>query len=306
MADPREQEGLTPEELEAETAEALPERAAMSTLSPAGVDPAAGTAEAVGDTVGETTGTVGGAAGEVSGAIPETVEPVGEALPGTVGEVGDTVDGVGDTAGGVVGGVGSTLPGTVDGVGDTLDGLTDQSLLDLDVNVDGDLDAAAPINAGVAANANAALPVDAAVSANTLSPGAESLAVADQASGISQNIEADAIANATQDSTVEQGEQVPDPVPPAEEPTPGAGSLLDLDANVDLGLDLAAPIDAAVAANANIAAPIDAAVSANTLSPDATSVASASQESVIVQNIEGTAQADADQDSSIEQGEESP
>ena len=212
------------------------------------------------------------------------------------------VGGVGDTAGGVVGGVGSTLPD----VGDTLDGLTNQSLLDLDVNVDGDLDAAAPINAGVAANANAALPVDAAVSANTLSPGAQSLASADQASGISQNIEADAIANATQDSSIEQGEAVPDPVPPADTPTAGNGSLLDLDANIDLGLDLAAPIDAAVAANANIAAPIDAAVSANTLSPDATSIASASQESVIVQNIEGSAEANADQDSSIEQGEETP
>ena len=280
MADPREPEGLSPEELEAETAEALPERAAMSTLSPAGVDPAAGTAEAVGDTVGETAGTVGE----------------------TTGTVGDTVGGVGDTAGGVVGGVGSTLPD----VGDTVGDLTNQSLLDLDVNVDGDLDAAAPINAGVAANANAALPVDAAVSANTLSPGAQSLASADQASGISQNIEADAIANATQDSSIEQGEAVPDPVPPADAPAAGNGSLLDLDANIDLGLDLAAPIDAAVAANANIAAPIDAAVSANTLSPDATSIASASQESVIVQNIEGSAEANADQDSSIEQGEETP
>jgi hypothetical protein len=237
MADPREPQGLTPEELEAETAEALPERAAMSTL---GVDPTAGAV------------------------------------------------------------------GAVDGVGETVDSLTDQSLLDLDVNVDGDLDAAAPINAGVAANANAALPIDAAVSANTLSPGAQSLASAEQASGISQNIEADAIANATQDSSLDQGEVAEPPVPPDDGAAAGSGSLLDLDANVDLGLDVAAPIDAAVAANANIAAPIDAAVSANTLSPDATSIASASQESVIVQNIEGTAEANADQTSSIEQGEETP
>ena len=48
------------------------------------------------------------------------------------------------------------------------------SLLDLDVNVDAALDLAAPVNAGIAANANAALPIDAAVSANILSPGAES------------------------------------------------------------------------------------------------------------------------------------
>ena len=302
MADPREPEGLSPEELEAETAEALPERAAMSTLSPAGVDPAAGTAEAVGDTVGETAGAVG----DTAGTVGETAGGVGETAGGVVGGVGGTAGGVvggaGETAGGVVGGVGSTLPD----VGDTLDGLTGQSLLDLDVNVDGDLDAAAPINAGVAANANAALPIDAAVSANTLSPDGQSLASATQASGISQNIEADAIANATQDSSIEQGEQVEEPPTPGPTVPTGPASLLDLDANIDLGLDLAAPIDAAVAANANIAAPIDAAVSANTLSPGATSIASASQESVIVQNIEGSAEANADQNSSIEQGEETP
>ena len=253
MADQHRPDGLSPEELEAETAEALPERAAMSTLSPAGLDPAAGAADAV-DAVGGVGGTVGGAGESIS----------------------DLVDGLGDT-----------------------------SLLDLDVNLDGDLDAAAPINAAVAANANVALPIDAAVSANTLSPGAESLASADQDSLLSQNIDADAVANSNQDSSIEQGEAVEDP-PPAADPTPAAGgsSLLDLDANVDLGLDLAAPIDAAVAANANIAAPIDAAVSANTLSPDSTSIASADQDSVIVQNIEGSAQADADQTSSIEQGEE--
>ena len=45
---------LTPEELAAETAEALPERAAMSTLTVSGLDAAAGTVEAVGDGVSET------------------------------------------------------------------------------------------------------------------------------------------------------------------------------------------------------------------------------------------------------------
>jgi hypothetical protein len=82
----------------------------------------------------------------------------------------------------------------------------------------------------------------------------------------------------------------------------GAG-LLDLDVNVDLDADAAAPISAAVAANANVAAPIDAAVSANIASPDATSVASAPQDSVIVQNLDGVATADVDQTSSIAQGE---
>ena len=37
-------------------------------------------------------------------------------------------------------------------------------------------------------------------------------------------------------------------------------SILDLNADLDLAIDAAAPIDLAVAANANVAAPIDAAV----------------------------------------------
>lgn len=82
----------------------------------------------------------------------------------------------------------------------------------------------------------------------------------------------------------------------------GAG-LLDLDVNVDLNADAAAPVNAGVAANANIAAPIDAAVSANILSPDADSVAVASQTSVINQQLDGVAIADVDQTSDIGQGE---
>ena len=82
-------------------------------------------------------------------------------------------------------------------------------------------------------------------------------------------------------------------------------SLLDVDVNLDLALDLAAPINAALAANANIAAPIDAAVSANILSPDSTSLASADQNSVIVQTLQGVANATTDQASTIDQGETS-
>jgi hypothetical protein len=83
-------------------------------------------------------------------------------------------------------------------------------------------------------------------------------------------------------------------------------SLLDLDVNVNAALDIAAPVDAAVAANANAALPIDASVSANVLSPDATSVASASQDSGILQNLDGTAIATGDQSSVIDQGETVP
>lgn len=78
-------------------------------------------------------------------------------------------------------------------------------------------------------------------------------------------------------------------------------SLLDLNADLNLGLDVAAPIDLAVAANANVAAPIDAAVSANVLSLGSTSGALAGQHVAVDQGITGDAVAHAPQDSSIDQ-----
>ena len=71
-------------------------------------------------------------------------------------------------------------------------------------------------------------------------------------------------------------------------------SLLDLNVDLDLALDLAAPIDLAVAANANVAAPIDAAVSANLASVRSTSAANAPQTSVISQTLNGVAQPSTD------------
>src|SRR5215207_4633090 len=78
-------------------------------------------------------------------------------------------------------------------------------------------------------------------------------------------------------------------------------SLLNVYANVDLGLDLAAPVDLAVAANLNVAAPIEAAASANLLSADAEAVAIAQQHGVIDQGISGSAEATAPQDATIDQ-----
>ena len=89
----------------------------------------------------------------------------------------------------------------------------------------------------------------------------------------------------------------------AELPDKEAMSLLDLNAELDLALDLAAPVDAAVAANANVAAPIDAAVGANVLSFDSTAMATADQDSIIMQDLDGQATATATQDATIEQGE---
>ncbi len=79
------------------------------------------------------------------------------------------------------------------------------SILDLNADLDLAIDAAAPIDLGVAANANVAAPIDAAVGANVLSTGSTAQAVADQGAIINQDVNADAIANANQDSTLEQG-----------------------------------------------------------------------------------------------------
>lgn len=78
-------------------------------------------------------------------------------------------------------------------------------------------------------------------------------------------------------------------------------SLLDLNVDLDLALDLAAPIDLAIAANANVAAPIDAAVAANVLSFGSDATALADQGVLIDQHIEGDAIAYAPQDASLDQ-----
>ena len=81
----------------------------------------------------------------------------------------------------------------------------------------------------------------------------------------------------------------------------GQTSLLNVDVDLALDADVAAPVDAAVAANANVAAPIDAAVAANVASFDSTAVASADQDSIIIQELDGVATATAEQDAEINQ-----
>jgi len=78
-------------------------------------------------------------------------------------------------------------------------------------------------------------------------------------------------------------------------------ALLNLDVDLAIDADVAAPIDAAVAANANVAAPIDAAVAANVLSVDSSAQALADQDSVIVQDLDGVAETSAIQDATVDQ-----
>src|SRR3954463_14115594 len=84
-------------------------------------------------------------------------------------------------------------------------------------------------------------------------------------------------------------------------PNKEAMSLPDANANVDLGLDLAAPVDLAAAANLNVAAPIEAAASANLLSDNAQAVGIASQHGSIDQTVSGSAEATAPQHADIAQ-----
>jgi hypothetical protein len=77
--------------------------------------------------------------------------------------------------------------------------------------------------------------------------------------------------------------------------------LLDLNADIDLALALAAPIDLAVAANANVVLPIDAAVSANVLSATSEAGAMAKQGVLLDQFISGEAVAESNQTAVIQQ-----
>jgi hypothetical protein len=180
------------------------------------------------------------------------------------------------------------------------------TLLDLNVDVDLALAIAAPIDLAVAANANAAIPINAAVSANVLSALSASGAQATQDMPITQFISGSAIAHGTQDSVITQTAGDPGTTPePTEPPATGdalEGPLLDIDAQVSLDADLAAPIAGAVAANANVAAPINAAVSANVGTIGSESIAVAQQTGGITQTLQDvTAEATVEQTSEIDQ-----
>jgi hypothetical protein len=157
-----------------------------------------------------------------------------------------------------------------------------------------------------------AAPIDAAVGANVLSVDSNAQALADQGVLINQGITGEAIANAPQDSTIDQSDDTVGTTEPA--PVTGStdgatetvgdplsGDLLDVDVDLAADLDLAAPIAGAVAANANVAAPIDAAVAANVGSIGSEATAVAQQDAIITQNIDANAEATADQQSDIAQ-----
>jgi hypothetical protein len=200
------------------------------------------------------------------------------------------------------------------------------SVLDLNADLDLGLNAAAPIDLAVAANANVAAPIDAAASANILSFGSDAQALSSQDAAIDQGITADANADSTQDSVIGQADGTADGGTTDTGTTDGTtdgtsgsvtvpsgtggltdaagalnGNLLNVDVNLDADAAIAAPINGAVAANANVAAPIDAAVAANIGSIDSQAYAISDQSATISQHIDGEANATADQQSDLQQ-----
>lgn len=200
------------------------------------------------------------------------------------------------------------------------------SVLDLNADLDLGINAAAPIDLAVAANANVAAPIDAAASANILSFGSDAQALSSQDAAIDQGITADANADSTQDSVIGQADGTADGGTTGTGTTDGTtdgtsgtvtaptgtggltdaagalnGNLLNVDVNLDADAAIAAPINGAVAANANVAAPIDAAVAANIGSIDSQAYAISDQSATISQHIDGEANATADQQSNLQQ-----
>ena len=178
------------------------------------------------------------------------------------------------------------------------------SVLDLNADLDLGINAAAPIDLAVAANANVAAPIDAAASANILSYGSDAQALSSQDAAIDQGITADANADSTQDSVIGQADGT-DTGSTTGGLTDAAGALngnlLNVDVDLDADAAIAAPINGAVAANANVAAPIDAAVAANIGSIDSQAYAISDQSATISQHIDGEANATAGQQSDLQQ-----
>jgi hypothetical protein len=172
------------------------------------------------------------------------------------------------------------------------------------------------------------VPIDGGVTANILSPTSAAYANAPQHAALSQQLAGNAFAQGNQQAAISQGggpsgqggavtstggatpsTDASGAITTPADPTatggsgllPNLSSLLNINVKLDLGLDLAAPIDGAIAANANVAAPVDAAVGANVLSPNSTAVALAPQNDIIIQTLQGVANATVNQTSSINQ-----
>lgn len=208
-------QGLTPEELQAETATVLPDKEVVSILDlnvdvDVFIDAASPIDLAAAAQLNVAAPIDASAAANVlsqnSGAQAENFQTasIGQTLVADAYAVSDQTSDI--VQADEVEADPTTPPaddgGTVE-MGDlsTLEG----PLLNVDVNVDLDADLAAPIAGAVAANANVAAPISASVAANVGSIDSDAIAFSQQDAVITQHLEGVASANATQDSTIGQG-----------------------------------------------------------------------------------------------------
>ncbi len=200
------------EELAAEGGTALPDKEVMSLLDlNANLDLALSAAAPIDLAVGANANI----AAPINASVGANVLSVGstagaEALQGGEIHQGVTGDATATAAqhSGIAQGGATTQPATT-GVATpapttTTSGALDGNLLNVNVNLNGDLHLAAPIDGAVAANANAAAPIDASVSANVGSVDSSATAIAHQSALIDQNINGNATATGDQTSTINQ------------------------------------------------------------------------------------------------------
>ncbi|BBY16066.1 peptidoglycan-binding protein [Mycolicibacterium litorale] len=221
-------EGLTPEELLAESAIALPDKEVVSILDlNADVDVAIDAASpidlaaAANLNVAAPIDAAAGANVLSYGSGAQAAVDQGTMLTqnldadahATSNQVSGIDQGGMDTDGDEVptdGTTDGTTDGGTDGTGTTVDtspaALLDGNLLNVNVNVDLDADLAAPISGAVAANANVAAPINAGVAANIGSVDSDAISIATQDAIIEQNLTGEAVAESNQDSTISQGD----------------------------------------------------------------------------------------------------
>ena len=206
MAEPLDR--VTPEELAAEGATALPDKEVLSLLDlNANLDLALDAAAPIDLAIGANANI----AAPIGAAVDANVLSPGAAslADATQGaQIHQGIVGNADALAHQDSTIAQGSPTTTDTAGATSGAtsgsLTDGNLLNVNVNLNGDLHLAAPIDGAVAANANAAAPIDAAVSANIGSPLSEAVGVAHQDAVIDQSIQGNATAVGDQASGINQ------------------------------------------------------------------------------------------------------
>lgn len=219
-------DGLTPEELSAESAIALPDKEVVSILdlnadvdvaidAASPIDLAAAANLNVAAPIDAAAGANVLSYGSGAQAVVDQGAMIDQNLEADAYASSTQVSGIDqggmDTDADEVPPTDGTGTGTgTDGTGTTVDtspaALLDGNLLNVNVNVDLDADLAAPISGAVAANANVAAPINAGVAANIGSIDSDAISVAEQDAIITQNLEGSATAISNQDSEISQGD----------------------------------------------------------------------------------------------------